>query len=193
MTLARLLRESRDDIVHRFITEVKRKDLPPRGVTPSILVDHIPSFLDEVLDQIDTAERPRYSQDAIDTSQIARRHGHQRWVVGYDLEALVREYGILRHAIVEAAVGTGTPITVQELETLAKCVNVGVAEAVSEFVRNHEREIRSEQERVELIARAGELLSSSLDRAAVLARLIDLVVPAIADWCAVAIDGVDVD
>jgi len=102
MSLADLIRGRRDQIASRFVTEVQRKDLSPKGVSRSLLVDHIPRFLDEIVEEVTSAEGLRMSQDAVDTSETARKHGGQRWTLGYDLEGLTREYGVLRHCILQA-------------------------------------------------------------------------------------------
>jgi PAS domain S-box-containing protein len=59
-----------------------------------------------------------------------------------------------------------------------------------ERARLYERE-RAARERLTFIAEASELLSSSLDYSATLARLARLVVPRLADWCAVDMLGLD--
>src|SRR5438034_11837557 len=95
LELARVLTEGRDQIVCRFIAEVKRKDLSPRRVSRSLLADHVPKFLDEVAAELTRLDMVRTTLDAIDTSEPARQHGKQRWNLGYDLEAVIREYGII--------------------------------------------------------------------------------------------------
>jgi PAS domain S-box-containing protein len=61
-----------------------------------------------------------------------------------------------------------------------------------ERARLYERE-RAARERLTFIAEASELLSSSLDYSATLARLARLAVPRLADWCAVDMLGPDGD
>ncbi len=82
MTLERLLQEQRDDIVARFVEEVRRKDLPPEGLSHSVLVDHIPKFLDEILaaraGTPSTRVRPR---DAMAASGGASDTTWKRWCV----------------------------------------------------------------------------------------------------------------
>jgi hypothetical protein len=89
-SLADLLQNQRDQIVSRFVAEVQRKDLSPPGTARSLLVDHVPAFLDEVVAELLGGTALRTSQDAIDTSEIARRHGGQRWTLGYDLARCAR-------------------------------------------------------------------------------------------------------
>ena len=182
LTLEQVLTERRDAIIARFVVEVRRKDLPPAGLSRSLLVDHIPGFLDEILEELGHGREVRTSFDAFDTSLIARKHGGQRWSVGYDLEALMREYGILRHCILEEARRANATIGIADFDLLAKCLSVGVTEAAAAYVRRRDEELS-------FLAEASELLSSSLDRMSIVTRLTRLVVPRFADWATVYVDG----
>ena len=189
LSLRQLLSEHRDAIVSRFVHQVQRKDLPPPGLSRPVLIDHIPKFLDDIVAQLTNPEGTRYSHDVIDRSLAARQHGEQRWTLGYDLDALVREYGILRHAIMETAKEAGAEISIDDFDILAKCLNVGVAEAASEYGRYRDAQMRAQRDEIEFLAQAGQLLTSSLDYASTLGRLTGLVIPTLADWCAVHVEG----
>jgi len=103
--LARLVRGKRDEIASRFAAAVERKEVAPAGVSRPLLVDHIPRFLDEIVTELERAEPVRTKDDVVDTSATARAHGEQRWTLGYDLDGLIREYGVLRHCILVTAEG----------------------------------------------------------------------------------------
>jgi signal transduction histidine kinase/CheY-like chemotaxis protein len=192
MSLKQLLSTHRDHIVSRFVRDVARKDLPPENIPLSVLIDHIPTFLDELGRALSQdASSPRSEElEMIDT---AREHGVQRWKAGYDLSAVVREYGVLRHAILEVAREASIPISGDDTEALAKYLNLGVASATDEYVQSREDQLRSRQADLEFICEAGELLSSSLDYQSILARLTRLVVPRLADICIVHLDGCSVE
>ncbi len=189
LSLRQLLVEHRDAIVSRFVQQVQRKDLPPAGLSRPVLIDHIPTFLDDIVAELTDSDGTRYTQDVIDRSPAARQHGEQRWTLGYDLDAVVREYGILRHAIMETAKERAAEISIDDFDVLAKCLNVGVAEAASEYGRYRDAQMRAQRDEIEFLARAGQLLSSSLDYTSTLARLTALIVPTLADWCAVHVEG----
>jgi signal transduction histidine kinase/CheY-like chemotaxis protein len=191
--LARFLEEQRDVIVARFVGEVTRTGLAPADAAPPLLVDHIPRFLDEIVAELTPAGGMRLSLDAVDTSKTARQHGGQRWVLGYDLQAVVREYGVLRHCILQMAKASGLLLTMDEFDVLARCLSVGVAEAVTEYVKHSDAQMASRRATLEFLAEAGQLLSSSLDYRFTLTRLTGLIVPRLADWCSVHIQGVGVD
>src|SRR5262249_32328918 len=153
------------------VTEVERKDLSPPGVSRSLLVDHIPRFLDEIIAELRTVSPVRTSQEALETSATAEKHGEQRWTLGYDLEALIREYGVLRHCILEVVREAGVGLSVDEFDVLAKCLSVGVAAAATEYARHRDEQLRAQRAHLEFLAEAGPLLTSSLDYRSTLRRL----------------------
>jgi len=189
MPLPKILNECRGDILARFVSEVENKDLPPPGLARSVLVDHIPLFLDEICHELASSDSSRPSRDAVDITETARQHGEQRWKVGYDLEAVVREYGVLRHAILETAKAKDSPLSIDEADVLARYLNMGVASATAEYVRSSEERVKARQADLEFLCEAGELLSSSLDSQTTLARLTRLIVPRLADYCVIHLDG----
>jgi signal transduction histidine kinase/ActR/RegA family two-component response regulator len=187
--LAQHLRQSRDQIVSIFVAEVQNTELAPSGAPRALLVDHIPTFLDEIAAELERLQEVRVSADAQDESLVARRHGEQRWVLGYDLPSLVREYGVLRQCVVRTAKYANITISMDEFDVLAKCLSVGVAEAATEYVREHNEKLLAQSERLAFVAEAGQLLSSSLDYRWTLSRLTTLIVPRLADCCVVHLDG----
>jgi signal transduction histidine kinase len=191
--LAQVLREQRDRIVAHFVAEVQRQELSPAGVKKVLLVDDIPRFLDEIVVELERSEGVRASQDAVATSATAREHGGQRWTLGYDLDALIREYGILRHCIFQVALDAGAGLSIREADILCKCLNVGVAEAAMAYARYRDTQLDAEKADRAFLMEAGQLLMSSLDYRSTLTRLTQLVVPRLADWCAIHVDGMGDD
>jgi signal transduction histidine kinase/CheY-like chemotaxis protein len=188
MRLLQLLTEQRDEIVRRFVKEVEKQDLPPQGTSRSLLADHVPTFLDDIVFELGRSREVRDSQDAFDSSATARRHGGQRWTLGYDLESLVREYGVLRHCILAAARDAQATLDIDEFDVLAKCLNVGIAEAATAYARHRDGELRAQKESVEFLAEAGQILTASLDLQATLTRFARLTIPRLGDWCAIYVD-----
>lgn len=192
MSLKQLLHERRDEILAAFVRGSRDKDLPPPGLLHAILLDHIPVFLDELIEELSKGG-VRESRDAVNVITTARQHGEQRWTTGYDLEGVVREYGVLSRAIFETAKAAGTPLEIEEFYTLARYLNVGIAGAAAEFVRSRDEQLSARQAELRFLSEAGELLGSSLDYQSTLTRLMRLLVPRFADFCIVHLDGGSVD
>ena len=193
MTLEQLLDDRQGEILAKFVCEVERKDLPPPGVPKSVLVDHIPLFLGEISAELARASGARPSLEAVEVAATARQHGKQRWKIGYDLQAVVREYGALRHAVLETARAAGVSLNSDESEVLARYLNLGVSGAAAEYVRWSEERLLARQRDLEFLSEAGELLASSLDYKSTLTRLTRLLVPRLADFCIVRLDGCSVE
>jgi signal transduction histidine kinase/ActR/RegA family two-component response regulator len=191
--LARFLEEQRDAIVARFVDELRRKELAPVDASRPLLVDHVPTFLDAIVAELRPSHGMPPRGDALEVSPLARRHGEQRWALGYDLRTLVREYGVLRQCILQTAKESGLRFSMDEFEALSRCLSVGIAEAVAEYVRHDEAKAAAQKANQEFLAEAGQLLASSLDYRSTLSRLTRLIVPGLADWCSVHIHGVGID
>jgi signal transduction histidine kinase/ActR/RegA family two-component response regulator len=186
LSLADVIRQQRDRILARFVHDVERS-LSPEGLSRPMLVDHVPAFLDEVARELDAV---RSGHEAREASATARVHGTQRWSLGFDLEALIREYAVLHRCILGTAKDVGAPPNIDDYDVLAQCLSVGVAEAVGAYTRHRDEEVTAQRERLEFLAEAGQLLSSSLDYRSTTRRLTMLVVPRMADWCAIHLEGV---
>jgi signal transduction histidine kinase len=187
--LASLLERSREQIASRFVVEVERRGLSPSGVPRTQLRDHVPRFIAEIAAKLRDSRAAGSSEHDLDVSATARGHGEQRWQLGYDLDGLIREYGVLRRCILDALDAAGARPSIRELEVVSTYLDVGVAEAATEYVAFRDVELRGKNESVELLAEAGELLGSSLDYRSTLGRLTALVLPRLADWCAVDLVG----
>ncbi|MGH7280296.1 MAG: ATP-binding protein [Polyangiaceae bacterium] len=189
--LADILASERDEIVRRFVRATEKSSATPDGVPRTLLVDKIPRFLDEMVARLARSAHPW--QPEATSSATAREHGVQREKLGYDLTALVREYGILRHCILEVAREKGASLAIEEIDVLGACMNVGIEQAATEYIKQRDREANAQMQHLEFLAEAGELLASSLDYRTTLGRLAMLIVPRLADWCAIHLEGTSVD
>jgi signal transduction histidine kinase len=139
MALHDVLVERKNDILNQFVVELRKSAGDTSGMTNSVLIDHLPRFLDEIV-----ATLRRDTESAIQQfSASARKHGEQRFRVGFDLASLVHEYEVLRRSIVLILEQAEAALLLHEFETLAKCFNVGMAEAVTEFTRHRDAELRA--------------------------------------------------
>ncbi len=127
--LVELLSERRKSIIDRFFSALRQRDLPSDNLPSSALVNTLPLFLEELTHSMRDTEA--LSEESI----TPREHGEQRWVRGFDLSALVREYGVLHRCMLEEADAASLVISNKEFVQLANCINVGIAEAVKEFTR----------------------------------------------------------
>jgi signal transduction histidine kinase len=126
-----LILERRSEIVARW-TESIRLLLAPEGTPRFELIDHLPSFLDEL------ARNLAASSQGTEPSGIAAKHGEQRLRLGFDLSALVREYGMLRRCLVTLTRETGIEVSPRDWDILFESLISGIADAVTQFTQERE-------------------------------------------------------
>lgn len=110
----------------------------------------IPLFLDQLIKtlEIEQSDRPHASEDVSGTSlgssrhseigESATRHGRELSELGYTVKQVVHDYGDLCQAITQLAQELDEPISTDEFETLNRCLDNGIADAVTEFTRQRQ-------------------------------------------------------
>jgi signal transduction histidine kinase len=166
--LDQVLDEHAGDVLKRWSEEVE--GLPAGRVVSGIeLVDHVPTFLNELALALRLAETPAAGSDRTST---AAKHGDQRYRLGFDLDAVVREYGKLHQCILEIAHRHGVKATLGEQRVLAEAINEGIVDAITQYTRQRDAELlRQANEHFAFVAHelrnplgAAELAMSSLAR-----------------------------
>jgi signal transduction histidine kinase/ActR/RegA family two-component response regulator len=192
-SLVRTLREHRSSILSKFVSEVERADLAPAGTPRSLIIDHIPVFLDELAAHLDDAVKGQPAVEVPSPDSPSVQHAAQRWELGYDVGALIREYGLLRQAILAVATEQALVLSTSDFNALSLHLNAANAEAVTRYVAFRDAELNAKNFELAFLAEAGDLLSSSLDFRSTLSRLTTLLVPRLADFCAVHVEGVSAE
>jgi signal transduction histidine kinase len=127
MLLHEMIAARRAEIVARFRSDVRAAAVEAKTLARSEIEDNIPGLLDEIVIALSR-------QTSIpDSSPNAAEHGKQRLRVGFDLNTVVREYGILCSCILDFAASSGVDPTLEEFHRLARSLNVGVSDAVVEY------------------------------------------------------------
>ena len=135
-----MLASRRDEVIRRW-EQCIRGTLAPAAMPPLELVDHIPSFIDEIVValQVDAGLPP--SGPLPWQSRNAAGHGAQRLRLGFNLDSVVREYGALHDVIVAIARESELKVTWRELEVLGSAIVTGIAHAVSEYTQQRDAEL----------------------------------------------------
>ncbi|MBA3394898.1 MAG: sensor histidine kinase [Deltaproteobacteria bacterium] len=127
--------------------------IAPEAMAPTELIDHLPSFVDEVIAALRIAAGLPSVVEEPETSETARDHGEQRLRLGFSLDAVVREYGALHDAIIETARNAGCEPTASERQSVFSSSIVGISKAVSEYARQRDAELqRQHNEHVAFLA-----------------------------------------
>jgi signal transduction histidine kinase len=143
--LTEMLAAHRERVMSTWVTLVQGT-ITPESMPTIELVDHLPKFLDEVIAALraeagdPVAPGAPGAGDPSETGETARGHGEQRLRLGFSLDAVVREYGALRDAIVATALELGAQPTFSELQCVFSSTISGIARAVSEYARQRDAE-----------------------------------------------------
>jgi signal transduction histidine kinase len=140
MDLHEVLATMSDDVMHRWKANVQGT-IAPEGMGPVELVDHLPKFLGEITSALREAAGLPSRGLSPEDSTTAAGHGEQRLRLGFSLDAVVREYGALRDAVVATARDAGVQITFRELDVLSDAIISGIAQAVTEYTRQRDAEL----------------------------------------------------
>jgi signal transduction histidine kinase len=140
MNLHEVLGAKRNEVIHRWKAHV-RGTIVPEALSPVELENHLPGFLSEIISALrqDAGLSPRGPSP--DETSTAAGHGAQRLRLGFSLEAVVREYGALRDAIVATARDGGVQLTFRELQLVADAIITGIAQAVTQYTRQRDAEL----------------------------------------------------
>jgi signal transduction histidine kinase len=160
MMLSEFIVMHRDDIVARTRARVRSRPRP--SVSSREIEFGVPLFLTQLSEtlRLEATTTP-FSTDAIGSS--ATRHGAALLAAGFNVAQVVHDYGDICQAITEIAVDQHTPITVEEFHTLNRCLDMAIAEAVTEHARLTAQR-RSEAE-IERLAQAAHELRDLLNGA----------------------------
>jgi signal transduction histidine kinase len=143
--LGSFLRRKRTAVLQRWqlrVAELTRT----LAISRIELLDHMPSFVDGVIALFDRASAGAVDVEA-PAQENASLHGAQRLQVGFDVDEVIREYGILADVLLEAASDGDVTLTIEDHRRLLTAVNAGAAEAVREYVRRRDEELAHEQAR----------------------------------------------
>jgi signal transduction histidine kinase len=133
----------RSELIERCRAKVARRSAP--SVTAAELAHGIPAFLDQLIKtlQFETTSDPMRSRRVSgppgggpgisEIGTTATLHGRELSQHGFTVEQVVHDYGDLCQAITDMAFEVGAPIEIDEFRTLNRCLDNGIADAVTEY------------------------------------------------------------
>ena len=123
----------RELIIARTRERITRRVAP--HATESEIVHGVPLFLDQLRDRL----RSNIDSNAIGLS--ASLHGRELLAKGLTIGQVVHDYGNICQVITELAVEEDAPISSADFRTLNMCLDVAIAQAVTEYAREREQTI----------------------------------------------------
>ena len=146
------LRDQRDAILDEWEQLDRASFDVAQALSAKALRNNIPSLLDAI------AERSRMaateSASDIVPLQAPQVHAEQRWQLGFSLEEVTREYGLLRAVILRRlAPGVGE-LPEGELVFLNEALDHAIFEGVTTYVESANKVLESERERLQVTLRS---------------------------------------
>src|SRR3954471_5821310 len=132
--LFELLKAKRDQLMTCWGIRIKAM-VASASLPHAELLDHMPAFVDEIIQALYPAAVPLPP-----VSARAEQHGEQRLGLGFDVAEVVREYGMLHECILELADEAGLDIDRRDQLIVVKWLNVGISDAVSQYVKERDLE-----------------------------------------------------
>jgi hypothetical protein len=129
-TLYDFIKDNNDVILARTIKRVANR--------PAASLHEVERGLPLFLTQLSETLRLETSDTPFPTSAMgiaAAAHGKELVEGGYSVSQVVHDYGDICQAITELALEHKAPITVKEFHTLNRCLDLAIAEAVTEHAR----------------------------------------------------------
>lgn len=114
-------------------------------MTEAELTHGIPLFLDQLIKtlQIEQASDPMRSRRvsgpagggpvSSEMGAAAALHGRELMQQGFTVDQVVHDYGDLCQAITDLALEVTAPVEIDEFQTLNRCLDNGIADAVTEY------------------------------------------------------------
>jgi signal transduction histidine kinase len=142
--LHEFLTSNRADLIERCRLKVARRSAP--RVTTAELTHGIPLFLDQLIKtlEVEQTSEPLRSRRVSgpaggggpwksELGSAAALHGRELLQQGFTVDQVVHDYGDLCQAITDLAFERKVPIEIDEFRTLNRCLDNGIAEAVTEY------------------------------------------------------------
>ena len=142
--LADFLEAHSADIMRRWGERV-RTTLVPRTLPPADLNDTMPEFLNEMVAAL-RGKSPWVSTPLSPANTLAEAHGSQRFRMGVDISAVVREYCVLREVILDVFQEEECPLESSALRLLLDELATAGAEALRRYALENEQMLRASHE-----------------------------------------------
>jgi len=166
--LATLIRQQRDTLLATWRQQVKQ--LPSaRNLDTPTLNDHIPQLLDELADALNSRSEGTIPEALARGSPPV--HGLERFREGYDIEAVVTEYNILRGCIYDLAEKNALSLDGESFHIVNRVLDRAIGLVVQTYAT--ERALELQKRREEYLAFVAHDLRTPLNAVALAANVLE--------------------
>lgn len=144
--LADIIEHNRDEITQRFVNRLYQT-MVPGSIRREDVIDSLHEFLDEIAQGIRYAERSAAHEPYTGPSRTASEHGRQRFGLGFDMGAVIREYGELRDLLFDVIEESGIQVSLRELRALSTYLISGITDAATHYGHERDEALRQQADR----------------------------------------------
>lgn len=144
--LADMIDGRQEEIVQKWVDHLFATDVP-RSLQREEVIDSLRQFLTEISRALREEPHPAQALVSAGSSPTAREHGTQRFLLGYDIGALVQEYGTLRNVIFDMAEAHAVVPSLQDLRVFSKYLVGGIADAATQYALSRDEELQKQTAR----------------------------------------------
>ena len=137
--LHQFLTVHRDEIIAR--TRAKVAGRSARRAAQPELEHGVSLFLDQLAETLRCERTTPTRGTSAEIECAAARHGSELRRAGYTISEVVHDYGDVCQAVTELAIERVEHVSADEFKTLNRCLDVAIAEAVTEYSRQRERSL----------------------------------------------------
>lgn len=141
--LADFIEAKREHITQRWADQVF-ETTAPASLDREGVIDSLREYLDELATGLRREHGFTQHSHATMPSAIAKGHGQQRFQLGYDVAAVIREYGMLRDVLFQVIEEGGLTPTVRESRVLSKYISEAVADSATQYALERDAELRKQ-------------------------------------------------
>jgi len=144
--LADFIEAEREHISQRWADQLFATTAPA-SLDREDVIDSLREFLDEIATGLRREAGLHQHSHATLPSAIAKGHGKQRFGMGYEIAAMIREYGTLRDVLFQVIEEGGLSPNVREMRVLSKYITSAIADAATQHALERDEEIRKQTAR----------------------------------------------
>ncbi len=136
--LLEFIRDNRSDLILRTRAKVRSRASPP--ATPAEIESGVPIFLTEFANLLADTDPTKPEPRSFGAS--ATQRGNDMLRRGFTIGQVVHDYGDICQAVTELAGQNGVEFSTDEFQTLNLCLDNAIANAVTEYSRQREQDIK---------------------------------------------------
>jgi hypothetical protein len=142
--LSEFIEQRREIIANRWV-DILLSESASEALSRDEVRNSMIEFLQDVADGLrDEAARPWKTKRPGEATAQAKHHGQQRFRLGYNLDALIREYATLRDVLYEVMTAEDFHPQSSESHALSRFLIEGIANAATQYAQERDTEVRNQ-------------------------------------------------